>query len=77
MICISHFKSEANLSAYSMGLFLQKTNIIRDYREDLDDKRRFWPKEVWSKYATDLGDFADPKNMDAVPSFPDILNRRR
>jgi farnesyl-diphosphate farnesyltransferase len=52
--------------AYSMGLFLQKTNIIRDYREDLDDKRRFWPKEVWSKYAKDLADFADPKNMDAV-----------
>ena len=44
-----------------MGLFLQKTNIIRDYREDLDDKRRFWPKEVWSKYAKDLSDFADPK----------------
>ena len=58
--------SGTNGSAYSMGLFLQKTNIIRDYREDLDDKRRFWPKEVWSKYATDLADFADPKNMDAV-----------
>jgi hypothetical protein len=52
-----------------MGLFLQKTNIIRDYREDLDDKRRFWPKEVWSKYANDLGDFADPKNLDAVYPF--------
>jgi farnesyl-diphosphate farnesyltransferase len=51
-----------------MGLFLQKTNIIRDYREDLDDKRKFWPKEVWSKYANDLSDFADPKNLDQV--FP-------
>ena len=49
-----------------MGLFLQKTNIIRDYREDLDDKRRFWPKQVWSKYGNDLADFADPKNLDAV-----------
>lgn len=28
--------------ANSMGLFLQKTNIIRDYREDLEDKRSFW-----------------------------------
>ena len=45
---------------------MQKTNIIRDYREDLDDKRKFWPRQVWSKYADDLGDFADPKNLDAV-----------
>ncbi|ABN66105.1 farnesyl-diphosphate farnesyltransferase [Scheffersomyces stipitis CBS 6054] len=41
----------------SMGLFLQKTNIIRDYHEDLEDGRSFWPKEVWSKYT------------DALPSF--------
>lgn len=49
-----------------MGLFLQKTNIIRDYREDLDDKRKFWPKQVWSKHAKDLSDFTDPQNLDAV-----------
>ena len=30
----------------SMGLFLQKTNIIRDYLEDYVDGRAFWPKEV-------------------------------
>lgn len=30
----------------SMGLFLQKTNIIRDYLEDLDDGRTWYPKEV-------------------------------
>lgn len=34
----------------SMGLLLQKTNIIRDYREDTDDQRYFWPKEIWGKY---------------------------
>lgn len=28
----------------SMGLFLQKTNIIRDYLEDYVDGRAFWPK---------------------------------
>ena len=33
----------------SMGLFLQKTNIIRDVKEDFDDKRIFWPKEIWSR----------------------------
>ncbi|ANB11569.1 bifunctional farnesyl-diphosphate farnesyltransferase/squalene synthase [Sugiyamaella lignohabitans] len=46
----------------SMGLFLQKTNIIRDFREDLDDGRSFWPKEVWSKYADSLVDFTKPEN---------------
>ncbi len=34
----------------SMGQFLQKTNIIRDVHEDFLDKRRFWPKAVWSKH---------------------------
>jgi farnesyl-diphosphate farnesyltransferase len=33
----------------SMGLLLQKTNIIRDFREDTDDKRYFWPREIWGK----------------------------
>ncbi|PKI85226.1 squalene synthase [Malassezia vespertilionis] len=30
-----------------MGLFLQKTNIIRDYAEDVNESRSFWPKECW------------------------------
>lgn len=41
----------------SMGLFLQKTNIIRDYNEDLEDGRSFWPKEIWSKYTSELPTF--------------------
>ena len=32
--------------ANSMGLFLQKTNIIRDYHEDLVEGRTWWPEEV-------------------------------
>ncbi|CCF60810.1 hypothetical protein KAFR_0L01990 [Kazachstania africana CBS 2517] len=44
----------------SMGLFLQKTNIIRDYAEDLEAGRSFWPKEIWSMYAEKLTDFQDP-----------------
>lgn len=46
----------------SMGLFLQKTNIIRDVKEDSDDKRRFWPKEIWSKYVSDFDDLFKPEN---------------
>ncbi|WLF79517.1 bifunctional farnesyl-diphosphate farnesyltransferase/squalene synthase [Lodderomyces elongisporus] len=41
----------------SMGLFLQKTNIIRDYHEDLQDGRSFWPKDIWSKYTDSLPSF--------------------
>ena len=35
--------------ANSMGLFLQKTNIIRDYLEDNVEGREFWPKEVFTQ----------------------------
>ena len=45
-----------------MGLFLQKTNIIRDYLEDYVDGRAFWPRSVWEKYSAtgDLGFYANP-----------------
>ncbi|KAL4255125.1 hypothetical protein AB1N83_014175 [Pleurotus pulmonarius] len=33
----------------STGLLLQKTNIIRDYREDVEQQRFFWPREIWGK----------------------------
>lgn len=50
----------------SMGLFLQKTNIIRDVKEDFDDKRRFWPKEIWSKHVTNFEDLFKPENLNAA-----------
>lgn len=50
----------------SMGLFLQKTNIIRDIKEDFDDKRRFWPKEIWSKHVTNFEDLFKPENKTAA-----------
>ena len=69
----------------SMGLFLQKTNIIRDYLEDLQEGRTWWPQEIWEQYAPSLGDFAkapkDPKSLaclnhmvtDALSLVPDSL----
>lgn len=51
----------------SMGLMLQKTNIMRDFREDLNDGRFFWPKEIWSKYAD---------NPKAFYSFPNGMNEK-
>jgi len=40
----------------SMGLFLQKTNIIRDVKEDYDEKRYWWPKDIVSKHFSSMGD---------------------
>jgi len=34
----------------SMGLLLQKTNILRDFREDVDAGRMFWPEAIWAKF---------------------------
>jgi len=50
----------------SMGLFLQKTNIIRDVREDFDDNRRFWPREIWSKHVDNFEDLFKPENKEAA-----------
>lgn len=52
-----------------MGLFLQKTNIIRDYLEDYVDGRAFWPQDVWKKHAKtgQLGEFA-------LPQFRSVAN---
>jgi farnesyl-diphosphate farnesyltransferase len=70
-----------------MGLFLQKTNIIRDYLEDYVEGRAFWPQTVWKKYSKDgdLGYFAKDENRvealqclnelitDALELVPDCL----
>eukprot|EP00041_Stephanoeca_diplocostata_P002455 m.26713 g.26713 ORF g.26713 m.26713 type:complete len:415 (+) comp13377_c0_seq2:70-1314(+) len=72
--------------ANSMGLFLQKTNIIRDYLEDLVDGRTWYPKEIWGKYAVRLGDLREPERRvaavqclnhmvtDALQHVPDVFD---
>ncbi len=59
-----------------MGLFLQKTNIIRDYLEDYVDGRAFWPRSVWMKYSDtgDLGYFANPADDGAKVAGLSCLN---
>ncbi|CAG8589003.1 9301_t:CDS:2, partial [Acaulospora colombiana] len=44
----------------AMGLFLQKTNIIRDYLDDVGNGRYYWPKEIWSRYTNDLALLKEP-----------------
>jgi farnesyl-diphosphate farnesyltransferase len=79
-------RNERDKTSNSMGLFLQKTNIIRDYHEDLFADRTFWPKEIWSQYAEKLEDFAKYPDStqsiaclnhmvtDAMQHIPDCLD---
>jgi len=54
--------SDSGRISNSMGLFLQKTNIIRDYHEDLFSDRSFWPEEIWGAHVKNLEDLAkNPK----------------
>ncbi len=39
-----------------MGLFLQKTNIIRDFAEDLEQGRLFWPQAAWENKVKEVND---------------------
>ncbi|KAH5477858.1 squalene synthase [Parastagonospora nodorum] len=48
----------------SMGQFLQRVNITRDIKEDLDDGRRFWPREIWSKHVDNFEDMFKPENKE-------------
>ncbi|KAK9691022.1 hypothetical protein RND81_09G171100 [Saponaria officinalis] len=53
--------------SYSMGIFLQKTNIIRDYLEDINEIpkcRMFWPREIWSKYVDKLEELKYEENSE-------------
>ncbi|EAY92248.1 hypothetical protein OsI_13969 [Oryza sativa Indica Group] len=61
----------------SMGLFLQKINIIRDYLEDINEipkSRMFWPREIWSKYVNKLEDLKYEENSEkAVQCLNDMV----
>lgn len=37
-----------------MGLFLQKINILRDFTEDLNENRKYWPNQIWAKYVEEI-----------------------
>jgi len=73
--------------ANSMGLFLQKVNIIRDYLEDISESppRIFWPKEIWARHTDDFHSFKDTANevaalaclndmvLDALKHIPAVM----
>lgn len=59
----SEWFATADDTSNQMGLFLQKTNISRDYLEDITQvpPRIFWPKDIWSKYTDRLDKFMAPE----------------
>jgi phytoene/squalene synthetase len=50
--------------ANETALFLQKTNVIRDFLEDIVEEPpiMYWPREIWGAYAQSLSEFVDPQN---------------
>ncbi|KUL91662.1 hypothetical protein ZTR_01133 [Talaromyces verruculosus] len=45
----------------SMGQLLQKNNIIRDVREDWEEGRRWYPRDIWIKHVDKWDDLFDNK----------------
>jgi farnesyl-diphosphate farnesyltransferase len=49
-----------------MGLFLQKTNILKDYLADIEQGRLFWPENIWRQYVAEsegVEALAKPQNL--------------
>ncbi len=68
------FLNQEEISS-SMGLFLQKTNIVRDYKEDLEEGRIFWPKEIWRTYAPKFSDFSiNPQHEQSISCLNHMVN---
>ncbi len=58
----------------SMGLFLQKTNITRDYWEDIYAERFFWPEDIWKKYAENKNFFIkNPNNQKSLDCLNEMV----
>ncbi|KAF8574114.1 farnesyl-diphosphate farnesyltransferase [Ramaria rubella] len=59
----AHWLSDQMTLSNSWGLFLQKINILRDFREDIDDSRCFWPRNVWTSHGfNEPRELCDPEN---------------
>lgn len=61
----------------SMGSFLQRVNIIRDYLEDMVDGRAWWPKSVWQKYVPIDSQFGHPQCISALAQASFVDDRSK
>ena len=56
------------------GLFLQKVNIIRDFREDiLQNEKIFWPGYLFDKHSLKPQELLDPGNEDDAMQMLDAM----
>lgn len=61
--------------ANAMGLLLQKTNIIRDYHEDMLQGRIFWHQEIWKRYADRFDWFSSHADTpEAINCLNEMIN---
>jgi len=65
----------------SMGVLLQKTNIIRDVKEDYDETRYWWPKDIVSKHFSSMdeifangGETDETGELTITNKHTDLLN---
>lgn len=58
------FERDGRRLSIAMGLFLQKTNITRDYLEDITavNPRMFYPGAIWRKHAKTLISLKEKEN---------------
>jgi farnesyl-diphosphate farnesyltransferase len=54
-------KPDALNHGKSMALFFQRVNAIDDVKEDYEDNRQLWPREIWSKYVDTFDDLFKPE----------------
>ena len=57
MTCRMFVPQISMINSNNIWSYLQKTNIIRDYLEDINEipkSRMFWPRKIWGKYADKL-----------------------
>jgi farnesyl-diphosphate farnesyltransferase len=67
---------KAEEMANSMGLFLQKTNIIRDYLEDINVNRIFWPKVRRRKKGCFVCEWKNSNRRRGANMLPSWMNLR-
>jgi farnesyl-diphosphate farnesyltransferase len=60
------YEKHSEFNSIGAGSFLQKTNIIQDFYEDIQETRIWWPQELWSKYTDNLENFSKPEHVESA-----------
>jgi farnesyl-diphosphate farnesyltransferase len=68
-------KSQLDSFAVEFGLALQKVNIIRDVRSDLEDDRCYWPSEIMERHGLSRSTLLRPENVGRAVLVMDELIR--